>query len=123
MVSLRNTQNHMKKYIFNNQKIDEQVNLILEECYARATDIINANKDKLIIMAEKLLEKETLDLVDVIECLGDRPFPMEDFMREYLEQISDRKKQEEEKKNAPIEEEKVIEDVKVENKEEKMTTL
>ncbi len=60
-----------------------------------------------------LLEKDTLDLVDVIECLGDRPYPMEEFMKEYLEQIGERKKQEEaEKKKA--EEKKLEESLKPE---------
>jgi AFG3 family protein len=82
------------------QKIDEEVNAILEECYQIAKDIVITHKDKLVKMGEKLLEKETIDLVDVIECLGERPFPMEDFMKEYLDQVTDRKKQEEEKKLA-----------------------
>ncbi len=86
------------------QKIDEEVNIILEECYQVAKDTIIRNQDKLEKMAEKLLEKETIDLADIIECLGDRPFPMEDFMKEYIDQVADRKKQVEE--NKKLEEEK-----------------
>jgi hypothetical protein len=91
------------------QKIDEEVNLILEECYKIAQDIVVTNKDKLVKMAEKLLEKETIDLCDIVECLGDRPFPMEDFMKEYIDQITERKKQEQEKK---IAEKKLEEELK-----------
>jgi hypothetical protein len=44
------------------------------------------------------LEKETLDLSDIIANLGPRPFPMADFMQDYLNEIAERKKLEEERK-------------------------
>jgi hypothetical protein len=44
------------------------------------------------------LEKETLDLSDIIVHLGQRPFPMVDFMQDYLNEIDERKKLEEERK-------------------------
>jgi hypothetical protein len=37
------------------------------------------------------LKKETLDLVDIIECLGDRPFPLPDSLKDYLDEIKKRK--------------------------------
>jgi hypothetical protein len=72
--------------------------IILEECYGVAKDIITTHKDKLEKMAERLLEKETIDLLDIVECFGERPFPMEDFMKEYLDQINERKKQKDDKR-------------------------
>ncbi len=65
-------------------------------------------------MAEKLLEKETIDLSDIIDCLGDRPFPLEEFMKEYLDQINLRKIQEEveRKKKAEVEKQKEEEEIK-----------
>jgi hypothetical protein len=44
------------------------------------------------------LEKETLDLSDIIIHLGPRPFPMADFMQDYLNEIAERKKLEDERK-------------------------
>ncbi|MFQ6792723.1 ATP-dependent zinc metalloprotease FtsH [Thomasclavelia sp.] len=41
-------------------EIDVQVRKIIDECYAKAKEIILANKDKLSIIAEALLEYETL---------------------------------------------------------------
>jgi cell division protease FtsH len=96
------------------QKIDAEVNAILEECYQIAKDICITHKDKLTKMAEKLLEKETIDLVDVIECLGERPFPLEDYMKEYIDQVVERKKNEEEKKKLDEEKKKQAEELKQE---------
>ena len=33
------------------------------------------------------MEKETIDLNDVVEILGERPYPMPDFMLEYLKEV------------------------------------
>ena len=41
-------------------EIDTQVRKIIDECYEECTRIINENKDKLIVIAEALLEYETL---------------------------------------------------------------
>ncbi len=41
--------------------IDQEVRRIIDECYARARKILEDNKDKLIVLANALLEYETLD--------------------------------------------------------------
>jgi hypothetical protein len=41
-------------------------------------------------LGERLLEKETLNLQDIIEVLGERPYGMSDTMREYLEELQKR---------------------------------
>jgi len=43
------------------QTIDAEVHRIITECYERAKKIILDNKDKLIAIAEALLEKEVLE--------------------------------------------------------------
>jgi cell division protease FtsH len=43
------------------QAIDEEVKAIIDECYARAKDILDKNMDILHAVAEALLERETLD--------------------------------------------------------------
>lgn len=36
-------------------------------------------------MAKRLLEKETLDLISIIDVLGDRPFPPRSNFKAYLD--------------------------------------
>jgi cell division protease FtsH len=43
------------------RKIDQEVRRIVETAYQRAHEILLAKKDKLLLIAEKLLEKEVLD--------------------------------------------------------------
>jgi cell division protease FtsH len=49
------------------RKIDAEVNRLLRESYARATKIVSENREKLRIVAELLLERETLDGYEVRE--------------------------------------------------------
>ncbi|MCX8108303.1 MAG: cell division protein FtsH, partial [Verrucomicrobiae bacterium] len=51
------------------REIDAEVKRIIDECYARAAEIINANRDKLKLIAEALLEYETLDGAQVEEII------------------------------------------------------
>ena len=41
-------------------------------------------------MAERLLEKETLSLPDIVEVLGPRPFDMKESLKEYLTELRER---------------------------------
>ena len=50
--------------------IDGEVRRILEEAYARAREIIEANNDKINAMADMLLEKETIYAEDIETILG-----------------------------------------------------
>jgi cell division protease FtsH len=54
--------------------IDQEISSIIEEQYQRAITILTENKDKLIALAEKLLEKEVIFKDDLIEIFGERPF-------------------------------------------------
>jgi len=49
------------------RRIDEEVNKLLKESYQKATTILHENRDKLELIAEMLIEKETLDGRDVEE--------------------------------------------------------
>jgi cell division protease FtsH len=53
------------------REIDEEVRRIIDSAYARASDIIIQNKDKLIALAEALLEYETLDANEIGELIDD----------------------------------------------------
>lgn len=50
--------------------IDQEVKRIVDECYSRAKKALVDNKDKLIALATKLLEKEVLDVKEIKELLG-----------------------------------------------------
>jgi cell division protease FtsH len=50
--------------------IDEEVKKIVDHCYAVAKNKLLENKDKLDLLAEKLIEKETMDEIEVRELLG-----------------------------------------------------
>ena len=51
-------------------EIDVEVRKIIEECHNRAKDIINKNKEDLIKIAEKLIEKETLTNEEIEQLIG-----------------------------------------------------
>lgn len=56
------------------QKIDEEISKIIEEQYTRAIKVLEENKDKLIALAERLLEKEVIFKEDLEKIFGKRPF-------------------------------------------------
>jgi len=50
--------------------IDEEVKDVVGSCYELAKKKLMENKDKLDILAKKLIEKETMDEAEVYELLG-----------------------------------------------------
>ena len=56
------------------QKIDQEISKIIEQQYKRAIDLLIENKDKLTILAERLLEKEVIFKDDLEKIFGKRPF-------------------------------------------------
>ncbi|MDH3796504.1 MAG: ATP-dependent zinc metalloprotease FtsH, partial [Flavobacteriaceae bacterium] len=56
------------------QKIDREISKLIEEQYKRALLVLEENKDKLIILAERLLEKEVIFKEDLEKIFGQRPF-------------------------------------------------
>ena len=59
------------------QKIDEEISKIIETQYGRAIQVLEDNKDKLIELAERLLEKEVIFKEDLEKIFGKRPFESE----------------------------------------------
>lgn len=53
--------------------IDEEVRKWVEDAYRRSKEILQENKDMLISVAERLLQKETIYKEDLEEILGKRP--------------------------------------------------
>jgi cell division protease FtsH len=58
--------------------IDEEISKIIEEQYQRAIKLLTENKDKLVELAELLLEKEVIFKDDLEKIFGKRPFVKED---------------------------------------------
>ena len=93
-----------------------------------ASELIIKNKDKLeeygliinnlIRLAEYLLKNETIDLSEITEILGERPFKVKETLVEYLKEIKNYKKMETKTKEAEIEK---VEDSTTEFPEEAMS--
>jgi cell division protease FtsH len=64
------------------QTIDEEISKIIENQYQRAIDILEKNKDKLIQLAEILVDKEVIFEGDLKKIFGDRPFEKEKLAKE-----------------------------------------
>jgi cell division protease FtsH len=56
------------------RKIDQEVRRIVDNAYARALQILMTNKDKLMLLAETLLEKEVVDRAEFLRLI-DKPQP------------------------------------------------
>merc|ERR1712070_322691 len=59
------------------QIIDAEISKIIEGQYKRAIEILQDHKDKLILLANRLLEKEVIFKDDLEKIFGKRPFDSE----------------------------------------------
>ena len=75
--------------------IDMEVKNIINTQYHACREILNSKKDKIEALAQRLLEKETLALPDIVEILGPRPFPLKNSILEYLEELRERDRDDE----------------------------
>ncbi|WP_299680953.1 ATP-dependent zinc metalloprotease FtsH [uncultured Tenacibaculum sp.] len=64
--------------------IDKEISKIIEGQYQRAIEILDQHKDKLDILAQKLLEKEVIFKDDLIEIFGKRPFEKDEKISDEL---------------------------------------
>jgi cell division protease FtsH len=53
--------------------IDREIRTIMDSAYAQVIELLRSNKEKLDLLAQTLLEKETLDAADVYALLGIEP--------------------------------------------------
>jgi cell division protease FtsH len=51
-------------------RIDQEVQAILDDCYKKAMDILVENRDKLELLSQTLLERETMFAGEIYELLG-----------------------------------------------------
>jgi cell division protease FtsH len=67
--------NFNKPYSENTARIiDEEVKKMIDIAYAKTKQILQSNKEKLTLLAQKLLEKEVIFKEDLEEIFGKRPF-------------------------------------------------
>jgi len=80
-------------------------NLVREQ-YADAKELLLQKKDLIEALANRLMEKETVNLPDIIEILGQRPFGMNETMTKYLSEMQERQAKEaaEEKEEEKLDE-------------------
>lgn len=71
--------------------IDKEVKAIIDQCAARTREIILEHKEDLVKIAEELLSKETIDILDIINLIGTRPFKFPKSMQSYIEETKARK--------------------------------
>ena len=64
---------------------------MVDECYAQTKALLESKRELIEKLAESLLEKESINLPEIIKVLGDRPFPMKETLRDYLEELNKRK--------------------------------
>ncbi len=86
------------------QSIDEQVRNFIMEGYERAKSILSKNKDALNRIAEALLERETLDAIDIQALIDDKP------LREKPEPVPPSKDEDrkDEKAPEPVDKDEVV---------------
>lgn len=68
--------------------IDEEVKKLVDMAYARTRKILEENKDKLSLLAGKLLEQEVIFREDLEDIFGKRPFDKSDEGNNSAEEIS-----------------------------------
>jgi len=61
--------------------IDKEVKILVEKQYKRALKVLNENKEGLIKLAERLLEKEVIFSDDVEEIFGKRKFKEDEMVK------------------------------------------
>ena len=73
------------------QEIDHEVKNLVDTCYAEVTELLESKRDLISKLAELLLEKESINLPQIMEVLGDRPYPLKESIKEYLAELEKRK--------------------------------
>ncbi len=84
------------------QSIDKEIRSMMDKCYNMARDVLDSNRERLDLLAEALLEKETLDASDIKALLEGKT--LEELIKEEEEReksaqpVEDRKKEKQKEK-------------------------
>ncbi|CAN5641360.1 hypothetical protein BH23CHL6_BH23CHL6_12210 [soil metagenome] len=60
------------------KQIDEEVRAIIDRSYARAVDVLTRYKDRLVLLAERLVAEETIEQDEFEKMFADLPDPRKD---------------------------------------------
>ena len=79
-------------------EIDEEVKRIVDDCYNETKELLESKRELIEKLAEELLEHESINLPQIMKVLGDRPYPLKETIKDYLEELNKRQEEEEQKK-------------------------
>jgi AFG3 family protein len=65
-----------------------EIKRIVDECEQKTTQILLEKKELVQKLSDRLLEKETLDLNEIIKVLGPRPFEPKSSFKAFLEEMT-----------------------------------
>ena len=65
--------------------IDSEVRAIIDEAYARTLALVTDKKEQIRLVAELLLEKETITNMDITKLIGARPYSAGKAYEQYVE--------------------------------------
>merc|ERR1719181_1106152 len=66
------------------QAMDEEAKKIVDDAYARVLGLLDEKQAQLQALAELLVEKETINHDDIVDCLGKRPFETNKQYEEFI---------------------------------------
>ncbi|KAI9224367.1 peptidase family M41-domain-containing protein [Blastocladiella britannica] len=72
------------------QMIDSEVRDLVAKAHVRCTQLLKDHREDVEKIAQRLLEKEVLNREDLIELLGNRPFPEKYTLESFVDGTSDR---------------------------------
>lgn len=76
-----------------NLLIDQEVKRIIDECTVVTQDLIKKHRVDIENLSNRLLEIETVDLTEITQILGTRPFAPKSTFKAYLEEINAEKEE------------------------------
>ena len=78
-------------------EIDSEVKRLVDECYASTKELLESKRHLIEGLAEELLTHESINLPQIMKVLGERPYPLKESVRGYLEELEKRQQDEAEK--------------------------
>ncbi|EAN32713.1 Peptidase family M41 family protein [Theileria parva strain Muguga] len=71
------------------QLIDQQVRTIIEDQYLRVKNMLLGKAELVHKLSKLLYDKETITYHDIVQCVGEREFPMKDRYKPYIQTNKD----------------------------------
>ena len=81
------------------KKLDDEIKNLVDSATETVRKIIKERTVEITKLSEVLLEKETLNLKQIREILGDRPFEDKDNFKIYFDEVEKNEEEKEEKEN------------------------